>query len=264
MKSAIKNPMVILFAIVYLLSCLTITKVNGAAIIKYYSIPVQILKFAVIFLLNYIVTVINKRNTTEISKFCSGITVVTAFLFVADYYFTKISGDLYEQLLWLSAVNLAFLGVYFGLITVKDDNFKANAAKIIKGYAFIYIGAIIILFLRPIGENATVNLIIGKGTFSFIPYLCRKPFAWQVWLVVIGNCVFFIPFPFIIKTICKKIKDSQLVIIGFIIPIIIEGYQLIFKCGDVDIDDFILNFGGFVIGLLLLKLQDKLRKDVKS
>ena len=51
--------------------------------------------------------------------------------------------------------------------------------------------------------------------------------------------------------------------IGFITPLFVEAYQMIFKCGQVDIDDIVLNFGGFLIAFIvyIAIYKHKLHKD---
>jgi glycopeptide antibiotics resistance protein len=152
--------------------------------------------------------------------------------------------------------------VYLGVLTLKSIDFKRISTRLLKGYSILYLVSFASVFLRPLGNAATTNFIIGKGTFNFIPYLINNPSDWCIWLLTVGNVIFFIPVSFILKANFPKIKIYQQIIIGLIIPIVIEGYQFILKCGDVDIDDLVMNFCGFLIGLILLLIQNKFKKEV--
>ena len=91
-------------------------------------------------------------------------------------------------------------------------------------------------------------------------YLIKYPYDSEILFFVVGNIIFFLPISFLLQTYCPKIKAYQQIIIGLSLPFIVEGYQFIFKCGDVDIDDIIMNFSGFLIGYLLLIIQNKIKK----
>ena len=118
----------------------------------------------------------------------------------------------------------------------------------------------IVVFLRPISNNLTTNLVPGQGTLAYVNYLIKYPYDSEILFLVVGNIIFFLPISFLLQTYCPKIKAYQQIIIGLSLPFIVEGYQFIFKCGDVDIDDIIMNFSGFLIGYLLLIIQNKIKK----
>lgn len=70
---------------------------------------------------------------------------------------------------------------------------------------------------------------------------------------LLGNICIFIPLGFILPLI-YKLKDKQIILIGFLLSFSIEFIQ-IFQLRYVDIDDLILNTLGTIIGLLLYKFQ---------
>ena len=73
-------------------------------------------------------------------------------------------------------------------------------------------------------------------------------------LIFFGNLLVFIPLPFILSTLFKNISPRWMLAIGGAIPPLIEAYQMVFECGDTDIDDIILNWAGFLIGFIIYKL----------
>lgn len=260
MKSRLNNIWLILFIFVFSLSCLLMSRNNDSILFGFNSIACQVIKSVIVFCAVFTLTILNKNNIDKVVNYCFGYIIVISVAFIVDYYFTNISGALYNQLLWLSIIHIAILAVYIGLLSLKDINFNAESAKLIKGYTVLFAAAFLILFIRPIGDGATMNFIIGKGTFIFVNIIKNKPYLWTLWFVLIGNFAYFIPLPFILKTFFPKLSTIQTLLLGFAIPIMIESYQFIFKCGDVDVDDIVLNVSGFVVGMILLKVQNKLKK----
>jgi glycopeptide antibiotics resistance protein len=62
-----------------------------------------------------------------------------------------------------------------------------------------------------------------------------------------------------LSAVSNKLTPPKIMIIGFITPFLAEGYQFIFKCGQVDVDDIVLNFGGFMIAYLVYILIYKFK-----
>ncbi len=73
---------------------------------------------------------------------------------------------------------------------------------------------------------------------------------------ILGNIVLFIPIGFVVGILLKKRYMNILVLI--ILPVLIEVIQYITGTGISDIDDFILNFTGELIGLIVLLGIEKL------
>lgn len=71
-------------------------------------------------------------------------------------------------------------------------------------------------------------------------------------IVVIANLLMYIPVGVGIKLNFNKIKNYKLSIVFLIYILIVESIQYIFKLGIFDIDDIILNFIGFYIGIFIL------------
>ena len=260
MKNVLSRLSAALFIVIYSCSCLLITNECNTTLFSFNSVLYQAVKLLIVFILNYIVTLINRKNIDKTVNYCFYCTITIAIIFAVNSLFVKIIGPLYNRIWWMLAIHIAFYGVYTALLTMKNIDFKALSLKLMKGYSLLYATSFVSIFARPINSGLTTNFEIGKGTIRLIPYLINHPADWEVWFLTLGNIIFFVPIAFILKALIPKIKAYQLIIIGAIIPLIVEGYQLIFKCGDVDIDDYILNFSGFLIGFILLTIQNKVKK----
>lgn len=181
--------------------------------------------------------------------------ILTA-IYTFDYYVTNISGSMFLfRVWWLIAIIMAHFGILAGIATSCDKKgFDRFFEKFAIGIAGIYFITFVICFIRAPFSGRTTNFAIFNGTFGLVPYMLKNPFGdFEVPLIVLGNIFVFTPAPFVIKGIAKKISTKAMVLIGFILPIFVEGYQYILKCGDVDVDDLILNWLGFALGLMLLK-----------
>ncbi len=260
MKKKLKeNISFVLFIFIFTFSCILTSRDTGNSIFSYISFEFQIVKSLSVLILNFIITIINKRSIEKAVNYSIAATIVITIVFFVDNYFISPSDSLYNRLLWMSTVHLAILGVYSAVFVLKGIDFDKLSKRLIKGYTFLYIVIFAVAFIRPAGENVTMNFVVGDGTFFFFDILKNKPYEWVLWFVLLGNCIFFIPLPFILKTFIPKIKLLPMLLVGIILPFLIEGYQYVFKCGDVDVDDIVLNISGFLIGIILLLIQTKIK-----
>lgn len=246
----------ILFCAVFSFSCLLTSAPGQGTIFNYNSFKYQLIKTALVFIAVFTVTIINKSNSEKITKYTAIFTFIMAFVFFADNYFFNLSGELmFYRLWWLSVIHIACLSVYLAVSFLSDINFTEFFRHFFKGYFPLYMVTFAAVFLRPVGQEATTNFLIGNGTIRFIKYLTANPNDSEIWFLVVGNIIFFVPIAFILKALFPKIKLYHQLLAGIFVPVFIEGYQLVLKCGDVDIDDIVLNFSGFIIGLLILYIQ---------
>lgn len=251
----------ILFVAVYSAACFLTSKNLQGNIFYYNSLNFQLIKSAAVFLLTFLVTAINSRNIKKINKFASIYIAAVGIIYFIDNYTFHLSGSpSFYRLWWLSLIHIVFLAYYLGLLTMKDIDFSTISVKALKGYSVLYTVSFIVVFLRPISNNLTTNFVPGKGTLSYISYLINYPNDSEMLFIVVGNIIFFLPISFLLQAYFPKIKTYQQLIIGFVLPFIVEGYQLLFRCGDVDIDDIIMNFSGFLFGYLMLIFQNRIKK----
>lgn len=260
MKSTERNIKMILFAVIYSVACFITSKNINGNIFYYNSLNFQLIKSLIVFILVFAVTIINRKNIDKINNYASVYIAAVGIIYFADNYTLQLSGNLtFFRLWWLSLIHIVFLAYYLGLFAMKNIDFCKHSVKALKGYSVLYTVSFIVVFLRPISNNLTTNIIPGQGTLSYINYLIKYPNDSEILFLVVGNIIFFLPISFLLQAYFPKIKAYHQLIVGLILPFIVEGYQLIFKCGDVDIDDIIMNFSGFLIGYLLLLTQNRIK-----
>lgn len=86
---------------------------------------------------------------------------------------------------------------------------------------------------------------------------------WHLFYNVIGNCLWFIPFGFLLPAIYSEYRRYGWLVIfmGMIVSMIIEILQFILCTGVTDIDDVIFNTLGTAVGYLIWYVVDALRKN---
>lgn len=80
------------------------------------------------------------------------------------------------------------------------------------------------------------------------------------WLVnMIGNIGVFVPFGLLMLIVLggKLWRMLSLFLLGVVF---LEGLQLVFKRGSFDVDDLILNAAGFLLGVGIYKIYNRLRR----
>lgn len=80
--------------------------------------------------------------------------------------------------------------------------------------------------------------------------------------LLVGNIVWFIPFGFLLPMF-TKLSNAKIIILAACASFIIEFMQYAFGTGISEIDDFILNVFGAVIGLIIFRLVYKAYKKHK-
>ena len=240
------------FIIAFIFSVLT-THSNK---LKFYggtSIHVLI-KLSLIILAISILTILNKDKKLLICKYPPIITNTALILFIFDNLFTNLSGSILLYKIWWLAAIFAAEGSLFITISILNTNYyKEFYYRFWKGFTPTFLITFLYCFARkPNCVERTINLIPFKRALPyFINFIKHPNSTFENPLFFFGNIIFFIPLPFIINSFFPKLKTKYSALIGFLIPILIESYQYIFSCGDVDIDDLILNWIGFGIGLMI-------------
>ncbi|MCD7796964.1 MAG: VanZ family protein [Clostridiales bacterium] len=225
-----------------------------------------IIKFVIIFVCNLIAGLINASNADRIGNYIGIFLNIILALYAFDYYFSNISGtDVYYKMWWLSAIFMTQAGYYIALSVSRTNNFKYLARKFWLSMLPIYIFTFLITFARTPNTYYSLNLELGQGLIATFDYMVSN-FSGNSWplFTFVGNVAFFIPIPFIINALFKRIKYVYIIPLSVIVPFLVEGYQYVFKCGSVDIDDLLFNMSGVVLGLIALALENALHKNRKG
>lgn len=155
---------------------------------------------------------------------------------------------------WLSINLPCFLHRLFSRRT--EANSYTKYSKLISMiFCFSYtLLMLFMLFSDSFGQRSgqrTVNLIPFNTIILYLTgFQCIG--LRNIIINILGNILLFIPLGFYLKAFIKDFKANIIMIIS--IPIAIELTQYIFRVGSADIDDFILNVLGELIGLLILLL----------
>jgi glycopeptide antibiotics resistance protein len=139
----------------------------------------------------------------------------------------------------------------------KKDNNSANKLTIV--LFVIYLIALFWILLFKLGvrfsymENRSVNLI----PFSEFLILNGKIDFGEL----IMNVIIFVPFGIYAGVLFKRRMFGKSLFFFFLLSLIIEGLQFIFRLGAFDITDIITNTLGGVIGLMIFKAIEKVFKN---
>lgn len=250
----------IFFALTFILSCCTMNSDKVGGYLHDGGNVIIITKYTLIFVFTLFASLINKNNVKLISKFILIASWIITAIIIFDYYVTQISGSQFLfRVWWIGSVFVAQAAVFIGITAIKPKEYNKFFKRFWVGFLPNYLFLTGLCFIRaPYTSELSVNLQIGNGTFVMLKaFLNDIHVSFEAPLIFFGNLAIFIPISFILYSIFKNIKDWVICSIGILIPILIEGYQYIFKCGNVDIDDLILNWAGFLIGFLIYKIVRK-------
>lgn len=261
MKKALSVVAAILFAAAYLFASISTCydhKFDGILFNYFYCydgvfiFTRYIIVFAVLFLLTYF----NKRNHRFISIFIPiAMTLLTACILIDRFYTHHLMYNYYLCLWQCAAIIVANAAVFLSATLFFDEGYREFYRSLWWAFAGIYLFLIYIAFIRsPNSYALSINMHVGSGTLKFFRYMIHHLNDGYIVLICIGNILVFAPVPFMLRNVLPKAPFYVFLIIGFLIPIAAEAYQYIFQCGNVDIDDLLLNWLGFAIGLGLEEL----------
>lgn len=146
----------------------------------------------------------------------------------------------------------SFLAVYVGNYVETDKNASEGVLDIlcrIPGASYIFY-----VFSDGFGRAPHVeyayNLVLFKEIKRF--YIYRDIVGTEAFLLnTAGNVVCFMPFGFFLPIISSRFgKWYLMLILSFLLTLIIETIQLVFKVGSFDVDDMFLNTLGGIAGYL--------------
>lgn len=249
------------YIILYLLCCsmMSSNKLGGLWSTAGYT-PFIYFKLILVFCVMFTATLCIKNYADFIGRSVMLCTAGVGILFALDYYTLKISGTIFlYSVWWIAAIVMSGLGVFVACaLSIKRSEYPALFKRFIYGITPLYVITFIICFLRSPSDNLSTNFVPFSGTFLMFKAFLRNPYGdFEAPLLFFGNIFIFTPLPVIIKGYFPRLKNGTMLLIGIITPLLVEGYQYVFKCGDVDIDDVITNFIGFMIGLGIYKLIEK-------
>lgn len=215
--------------------------------------PFMFFRFFLIIILMAAVTLICSDYLDFVEKFVPPSAIIITGLMIFDYFVTQFSGGQFlYRVWWIAYIITTLMTVFMTVTLLKYENYQRFYKRFWLSFTPVYLFLLYLCFLRTPGESHSVNLVIGQGSFLMLKALINNiHVSFEAPLMFFGNLIVFTPLPFILSAVSKKFNPVIIMIIGIIIPYAVEGYQYFFNCGQVDIDDVVLNFAGFYLAFIV-------------
>lgn len=143
--------------------------------------------------------------------------------------------------------------------------------RVISWILFVLYILLLIYFLFLSEEYGRKDFALREYRYNLVPFLEIKRF-WiyreqvgymAAFLNLGGNVIGFLPFGFFLPVIGCRFRCGWLTgILGFCLSLFVETVQLVCKVGSFDVDDLMLNTLGAVLGYLLFKICNLIRRHV--
>ncbi len=253
MKKALSVVSAVLFAVLYPFFMISSSFSVKNFYFGFHSIYFIYLRYIIIFIFMFMLMYLNRDNKRLITEYIPIMLIAVSLGIYIEYFITRRYLYNYAYLLWTGVVlSITNAGVFLGATAFVKEEYKKFYKRFWHAYIIIYILIIYVSFIRePNWIPLTINLRFGNGTLKFFKAVFNDP-ANNMYtsLVCFGNIFILLPFPFIISSI-KRLNVPLTLIIGILLPLLFEGYQYVFKCGNVDVDDVFLNYSGYLIGMAI-------------
>ena len=260
MKKILSAIAAIIFAVLFPIACVSSSFGGYEGYFGFHSMLYTYTRYFIFFVLLIILTALNRNNKKILTIVIPTELFIIAIWMYYDYFIRHQLLYNFSFLLWFGAtVSSASAGILCGATLSVRQHYELFYQRFWYTYTAVYLLIFYVSFIRtPDSYGLTINTIPFQGTIKYFKYIFTNsnPDLYLT-LVCIGNIFIFIPLPFLLTNYLKKLPTWCLIIIGFIIPCCVEGYQYIFRCGNVDVDDLILNWLGFAIGLTVERLIRK-------
>ena len=143
------------------------------------------------------------------------------------------------------------------------EDYASFFSQTSKTFLLYYACVLIYCFIlqRTPGGEPGLNLI----PFSMIAgYISTFSYAYESIFYMIGNILCFFPLGFYYKVFNRNapLYKYKLILAPIVLSLLIEISQLIFRMGDFDVDDILMNSLGFYVGCVLTRVLIWLRGKV--
>ena len=152
-------------------------------------------------------------------------------------------------------------------MSFEKKNEQQRGGQIITLLFWIYV--IALLRITVFRDDFSLSHIMTNGKLNlelfsaYIPFL-RGGFIWLFIYLFVGNIVWFIPLGAYLVWKEPRHTVWRAVLIGFLLSLVIEVSQYIFGVGVTEVDDLVLNTAGTLIGVILMRIVQKIVKERKS
>ncbi len=251
MKKAVSFTAAIAFAVLYPFAMISSSFSVSNSYFGFHSFFYIYIRYLIIFSLMFILVYLNRDNKKLLYNYAPTAMAVISLLAYIDYFFTHHFVYNYGYLLWLGVVfSVANAGVFLSATIFINEDYVSFYKRFWSAYLIFYILILYVSFIRnPDFQSLSINTELGNGTLKYFKAVFNDPKNnLYTSLICFGNILILFPVPFIVYSF-KRPPLLISIIIGVSLPLIFEGYQYVLKCGDVDIDDILLNLIGYLLAL---------------
>jgi glycopeptide antibiotics resistance protein len=142
---------------------------------------------------------------------------------------------------------------------------------VLKGALSLYVIALVYLFFflptrqNVEGGNTVPFQTIRRYKKQYELFKLHLPTSYGIEAQIYGNILIFIPFGFVLPILFKRFRNPLLSIgLVFFLSLMVEGIQRVFRIGQFDVDDIILNATGGIIGFVAFIVGDWLMWEYKQ
>lgn len=141
----------------------------------------------------------------------------------------------------------------------------------LKGTFSLYaIALVYVFFFLPTRQNVSGGNTVPFQTIrrykkQYELFKIHVPTTYGIEAQIYGNILIFIPFGFVLPILFKRFRNPLLSIgLVFFLSLLVESIQRVFRIGQFDVDDIILNATGGIIGFVAFVIGDWLLWEYKK
>jgi glycopeptide antibiotics resistance protein len=142
---------------------------------------------------------------------------------------------------------------------------------VLKGAFGLYaIALVYVFFFLPTRQNVAGGNTVPFQTIrrykkQYELFKLHVPSTYGIEAQIYGNILIFIPFGFVLPILFKRFRNPLLSIgLVFFLSLMVESIQRVFRIGQFDVDDIILNATGGIIGFVAFVISDWLMWEYKK
>ena len=257
MKKAMKNILAAAFILMLPFACFSSSfDPHHSFYFGPHTVIYTYVRYIIIVLLLLFTVFLNRRNYKLITYYTPCVICLTSLFAYIDYFITeKLVYNYFYLFMFGISISVCAFSVFLGYTLFIKEGYNRFFKLFWFSYLLIYLLIIYVAFIRnPDSYDLSVNTQLGNGTLKFFKYILSGKDTLYLSYICLGNIFILSPLPFIIKAINSKAPIILYAASGALMPLLFEGYQYLLKCGNVDIDDLVLNWLGFILGCIILKI----------
>ncbi len=176
---------------------------------------------------------------------------------INTFYYDKLLATMLvwaTAMAWYTSVKLFKKTRQKGFDEKYDTFFNVSSRGFLVFYAAVLLYGFVIIRVDS-SQAGTVNLVPFKTIAGY--FTGAKHLEFENFFLFLGNILILMPMGFFLSVKKDKICYPLLAIVPVIVSSAVELSQALFRNGDCDVDDVILNTAGFCFGFFVKTLLDK-------